>query len=411
MVWPDRGVPAMTTGRDGDSLYAPADLAALMLALAEAGDSRSFFATLCRALPRLLPGTRVDLLVRDWADGICLPLLGDAPAPEVPAAAGRGAEPFAEWLASCGYRAVAMQPLNGVGRCLGWLALARRHAALDDTALALAGQLAALTALRLLHEHGRDQQVQRDDMLAALERRLHLHEELRLRATLAVGTAHDIGNLLASVIGRTQLLQALAPAPLQPDLRAILCAAADGHALLRRLITLKSADSVPQGLVVELAALARDAIEVTRPFWDTRADIQLRCVLHAAPQVRANAADIREVLVNLIINAIEAMPGGGTLRISSACTAGQGIIEVADSGHGIALEHQARIFQQPSGPCEGGHGFGLSISRALAESHGGTLTLRSAPGQGATFSLALPLVRPSELVLGAPPAAAPRAIR
>ncbi|HNP69634.1 MAG TPA: hypothetical protein PKK15_00925, partial [Kouleothrix sp.] len=97
----------------------------MLNALAEAPDSRAFFAVLCRALPRRLPATRVDLLVRDWADGMCLPLAGDADAPDAPADAGQDANVFAEWLAGSGYASVAMQPLNAAGQHLGWLVLAR----------------------------------------------------------------------------------------------------------------------------------------------------------------------------------------------------------------------------------------------------------------------------------------------
>lgn len=385
----------------------PADLATLMAQLAAAPDSRSFFVGLCQALPQWLPATRVDLLVSGWADGVGMPLVGDADAPAAPAAADRSADSFAAWLESSGYRSVAMQPLNGAGQHLGWLALARRSAPIAADDLALAAQLAALIALRLAHEQLRDQLGLRDDTLAAAEQRLSDAEDLRLRATLAVGTAHDIGNLLAVVIGHAQMLQREAPAEHQGDLRAIVRAASDGHILLRRLIALKSAAApAPAGHSQSLPALARDALELTRPFWDTRANIIIRTALYAAPPVRAQAADLREILVNLIINALAAMPSGGVLTLRTYGDTHTSTIEVTDTGQGIALEYQSRIFQPGLGDYEGVRGFGLSMSRAIAEQYGGTLVVRSAPGQGATFTLTLPVLL--EAMVGSPVAAVRR---
>ncbi len=396
----------MTTSSHTHTSRALADVVSLLNALAEAPDSRAFFAVLCRALPRRLPATRVDLLVRDWADGMCLPLAGDADAPDAPADAGQDANVFAEWLAGSGYASVAMQPLNAAGQHLGWLVLARRTAALGADALALAGQIAPLVALRLLHDRSRDEVAARDDAIAALERQLRSHEELRLRATMAIGTAHDIGNLLAAVVGHAQMVQREAPSALQRDLQTILRAARDGNVLLRRLIALKSGVHAVAMQALSLPVLARDAVDLTRPFWDARQDIMLRLQLQPVPPVRGSAADAREVLVNLILNAIGAMPGGGVLILRSFSDDTYGYLEVIDTGQGIAPEQQSRIFQTLASSREEGHGLGLSISRALAESHGGMLTVRSAPGEGATFTLALPLAQPGERTLGEPVAAA-----
>ena len=148
-----------------------------------------------------------------------------------------------------------------------------------------------------------------------------------------------------------------------------------------------------------MSSLVRDALALTRPFWDNRPDIEIQTEMPGLPPVRAHAADMREILVNLIINAISVMPSGGLLVISSRCEDNYGIIEVTDTGQGIPAEYQARIFQPLTSTKEGGHGLGLSVSRTLAESYGGTLTVESTPGEGATFMLAVPLARPSEVAL------------
>src|SRR6185436_5800786 len=136
----------------------------------------------------------------------------------------------------------------------------------------------------------------RDQHAELLERRLREHEHTRLRATLAGGAAHDIGNLFASVMGYAQLLQHGAPDDLQHDLQAILLAASDGHFLLRRML----AATPPQASgtttqVVTLSALIQDALSLTRPFWEPRPKIAIRTLMAPTPPVQAHAAELREV--------------------------------------------------------------------------------------------------------------------
>jgi len=386
----------MTTGSRTHPAPDPADVTSLLRLLAEAADSQTFFATLRRALPRLLPATHVDLLARDWPGGIHIALSGAAEAAP-PDEATASATTFAAWLCEVGYPVIATLPLTGTGQHQGWLVLARRHGLLDQLVLASAGQLAALIALRLLYDQSRDDLVARDQHAALLERRLREHENARLSATLAVGAAHDIGNLFASVMGYAQILQHDAPADLQRDLRTILLAASDGHFLLRRMLS--STPPPPVGAitqVVMLPALIQDALSLTRPFWEPRPQIAIRTLMAPTPPVQAYAAELREVLVNLIINAVAAMPSGGTLTLRCFAVDERVILEVIDTGRGIAREHQAAIFQPFTTTREGGHGLGLSVSRAIVEGYGGTLTIHSAPGQGATFALALPAARARE---------------
>jgi len=392
----------MTAGSGSHSSHDPADVASLLRLLAEASDNRSFLATLCKALPRLLPATRVDLLVSGWSAGMWLPLAGSTDSAEPPTAAEQSAASFAAWLSERDYASISTLPLNAAGQHLGWLALARRSAPLDAEVLALAGQLAALMALRLLYDHSRDDLAVCNEQTAALERRLHEHEELRLRAMLAIGSAHDIGNLFASVLGNAQLLQQQAAQDLQRDLSTIVQAARDGHTLMRRMLALKApTDLVSVGQPVSLSALVQDALNLTRPFWDARTDVTIKTALGSMPAVRAYAAELREVLVNLIMNAISAMPGGGVLTLRSFSTGDRAYVEVSDTGQGIAAEDQLLIFQPAISTREEGGGYGLSVSRLIVEGYGGTLTVRSVPGQGATFTLDLPVTRihtpPSEL--------------
>ncbi|HSN92276.1 MAG TPA: ATP-binding protein [Anaeromyxobacteraceae bacterium] len=108
------------------------------------------------------------------------------------------------------------------------------------------------------------------------------------------------------------------------------------------------------------------------------------------PAVRADRDQILQVLLNLVTNAVEAMPGGGTLRVAARREAGAVAFSVSDSGPGIAPQDQPRVFEPYFTTKEEGTGLGLAIARRIAEEHGGSLDLESAPGRGATFTLRLP---------------------
>jgi len=372
--------------------YDPADIASAMRLLVESYERGEFFATLRELLPRLLPATRVDILANEPYDGEYL-LLSSAEASQRPAGRRSGAS-FAEWLGSQGYGIASTLPLTGAGQHLGWLLLARHSDPFEPDEVALGGQLAALIALRLLYDQCRADLADRDVYSALLEQRLREGEAMRKRAALAAGAAHDIGNLFAAVLGYTELLEQSAPSALHPDLKALARAAGDGQQLIRRLLALDAPRPAMSPAPVTLVpTVIRDAIKLTQPFWEPRQNISVRTTLAPVPPVRGNAVELREVLINLIMNAIAAMPDGGVLTVRSFVAGDYVLVAVADTGEGIACEHQGAIFQPLVSTRKEGSGLGLSISRAIVESYGGTLTVESAPGAGATFSVALPAVR------------------
>jgi signal transduction histidine kinase len=372
----------------------PNQLASAMRLLAEAPDRRVFFATLHDVLPALLPATRVDILANEPYNGDYVLMSCGGEANPLLSPGKRTAAGFAEWLGSQGYAIVSTLPLAGAGRHLGWLILARRSKPLEPEEVALAGQLVATIALRLLYDQCRDDLADRDTYSALLEQRLREAETIRQRAMLAAGAAHDIGNLFASVLGYAELLEQHAPPGLQTDLRAIQRAAGDGQQLIRRLLALKMPRPAMSPTPVTLMpTVIRDAIKLTQPFWDAPANITIKTTLAAVPPVRGNAVELREVLINLILNAIGAMPAGGVLTIRSFVGGEHVLVAITDTGEGIAGDQQSTIFQPFVSTRAEGSGLGLSISRAIVESYGGTLTVESAPGEGATFTMALPAVR------------------
>jgi signal transduction histidine kinase len=103
--------------------------------------------------------------------------------------------------------------------------------------------------------------------------------------------------------------------------------------------------------------------------------------------IRVDREKLKQVLINLVRNAIEAMPRGGTLTVSARVTEGSAMIAVADTGVGI--EPGLDIFGFFTTTKKGGTGLGLPIARRIVEGHGGTLSYESATGQGTTFTITL----------------------
>ena len=132
--------------------------------------------------------------------------------------------------------------------------------------------------------------------------------------------------------------------------------------------------------------------------------IQLRRELAASGAiVRGTEYKLQQVFLNLFLNARDAMPRGGWLRVSSSIEDGHAVVEVSDTGTGIPSEHLARIYDpffttKPEGR---GTGLGLSVTYGIVQEHGGTLSCDSVVGQGTTFRMVLPLAEHPHMEAGA----------
>jgi signal transduction histidine kinase len=109
------------------------------------------------------------------------------------------------------------------------------------------------------------------------------------------------------------------------------------------------------------------------------------------PPLKADPSHLTQVLLNLMLNGLQAMPDGGTLTLEAKVLKDQFLIAVSDTGSGIAPEHQRRIFEPYFTTKVKGTGLGLAISRRIIEAHGGTLIVFSKMGQGSRFEISLPL--------------------
>jgi signal transduction histidine kinase len=295
------------------------------------------------------------------------------------------------YYTSRGYRTIIDISLDGPQDQVGWLILAHPFEQFDQAELDLARQIAALLAMRLEYERCRSDLAVRSDENDVLRQRLRATDEIRLRATLSAGAAHDIGNLFASVMGHAQLMQQVAPDTLITDLHTIEQAARDGHHLLRRVLSshIQTHESALMARANVGQAIS-DALQLSQPFWIDRPEITIVSDAPALPALAVHPVDVREVLVNLIMNAIVAMQDGGVLAVRAEARNNQIAILVSDTGVGIEPQQQGAIFQPFHTTRTSGIGLGLSTAQAIVETYGGSIEVASTVGRGTVFTVLLP---------------------
>jgi two-component system cell cycle sensor histidine kinase/response regulator CckA len=222
---------------------------------------------------------------------------------------------------------------------------------------------------------------------------------------LAAGAAHDFNNVLTSIVASAEFARGVAHDPEQVrDLDDVLDASRRGGLLTRRLLDFARGAPDVQG-TVSLADTVADAWHLA-----TRAAGRgVRCSLDVPRQrpgalVDLDATALEQVLLNLVVNARDAMPAGGALRVGVSEVGDNAVLEVRDEGVGMSPEVQRRIFEPlfTTKPRGLGTGIGLSTTRMLVQRAGGHIEVESAPGEGSTFRVILPRSeaspRPSRMV-------------
>jgi signal transduction histidine kinase/CheY-like chemotaxis protein len=357
-----------------------------------------------------VPGRALEELIKRW---------GEAGALELPLATGDQVI-TADASAIVGFSGVAACRLSVEGAFIGVLCAyyrtPRRLSASERRMLGALGQQAALaisSARRYQHERQLLADLERsyDELQRTFSELQQAQEQLlrtaRLRALgeLATGVAHDFNNLLAGILGNAQLLLDEQDPERRHMIGVIEQAALDGAAVVRRIQEFARQREDRQREPVDLAAVIDSALSITRTHWhdtalrDGRPITSRREIRHPAMTI-GNPAELRELLVNLIINAVDAMPQGGdlTLRLDELPARPPfdrrlALIEVSDTGVGIPREIQQRIFESffTTKPAGQGSGLGLAICQHIVTRHAGQIDLRSTPGQGTTFRVLLPL--------------------
>ncbi|HEX8131745.1 MAG TPA: PAS domain S-box protein [Pyrinomonadaceae bacterium] len=224
-------------------------------------------------------------------------------------------------------------------------------------------------------------------------------EKMRSLGQLSAGVAHNFNNALAAVLGRTQLLlRSVTDERHRRSLEVIETATQDAAEIVRRIQTFARRAPSAQFNKVSLAGLITDAVQLTRTSWEDdayvhnlRYEVVFKNEAGADDHVEANATEVREVFVNLIFNALDAMPAGGRIELRETKRDAWLVVEVRDTGEGIPPEFQDRIFE-PFFTTKGsqGSGLGLAVSYGIIKRHGGTIEVASAPGNGTSFILKFP---------------------
>ena len=257
---------------------------------------------------------------------------------------------------------------------------------------------------RLEAEQAKTNQDLRDALQSLQDMQAQALQQTRLSALgqLASGISHDFNNILMPILGYSELLLSN-PATLDnrdkalDAIKRIHRAAGDARQITRRLRWIYRPDDEASFLPVDMNEVAREVLAMTQPRWDMELGaqgIRIRTAtrLEARAPVMGDVSQLREVLMNLILNAVDAMPQGGILTLASAEEREQVVLCVTDTGIGMTDEAKARcqeVFFTSKGAVKGS-GLGLTIVASIMSRHKGTLEVESALGRGTTIRLRLP---------------------
>jgi signal transduction histidine kinase len=243
----------------------------------------------------------------------------------------------------------------------------------------------------------------------------HLLQNARLNAfaEMAGGVVHDFNNALMSVIGYSEILLSNPELLDQREtlleyLRTINTTGNDAAEIVSRLRDFYRPRSEAESLTAEdINKLVEEAVRMSQPKWKAQAsnegrDILVDLDLAKLPLSRCNAAEIREVIVNLLFNAADAMPNGGMINLRSARVDNEIVLEISDTGIGMPEEVRCRCLE-PFFTTKGDRGTGLGLSAAfgIVKRHEGRIEIESEVGRGTTLRILLPIRtarNPAEIV-------------
>lgn len=247
-----------------------------------------------------------------------------------------------------------------------------------------------------------------------------LTRSLKLRALgqMSAGISHDLKNILNPISLYMQLLKKAIrrgdTETIDDAVEQIQGALRRGVEIIDRLRDFSRQSPESRTSIVDLDRLAVEAIELSRPRVTSaeKARVKIQAELGRAPPVQVQPSELVTALLNLILNAVDAVSPGGTIVVTTGERRGGGWVSVRDDGPGMSPEVEKQIFE-PFFTTKGteGTGLGLAMVYAFVQRHGGEITVASAPGQGATFTMWFPKVQvdslaPTNMRSSFPPGAA-----
>jgi signal transduction histidine kinase/CheY-like chemotaxis protein len=332
--------------------------------------------------------------------------------PDLPARGG-SIEPL---LPAMGARGCLVVPLSAHGRIVGALYLVdvRPREFVPDQ-VATGAMIAALAAMVVENDRLYREVRGALETVSAAQERMVRTERLRALGEMAGGVAHEFNNILAIILGKTQLMLSRNPDDaIRHNLSDVEEAAWRAADVVRRLQGFAATRFEDAPALVDMNTLAHDAITLTRGLWKDEAEargVRIEVVTHLeeTPSVRGSASELREAVTNLVLNALDAMPSGGRLGVVCRPIREGAEVTVTDTGEGMSEDVRRRIFDpffSTRGPRRSG--LGLSLVHGIVIRHDGQIEVSSEPGQGTTVTLWLPGAGPTPIRRELAPAAAVR---
>ncbi len=286
--------------------------------------------------------------------------------------------------------------------CVAWASSALASV-LNATGARLEGLNEALERHRAELE---ERVAERTAALRASQARVIQQEKMAAFGLLAAGIAHEVGNPLAGISSLIQMIRRKDPNPYTNE-KLELAERQLGRIqrTIRELVDFSRPASTARGRVRPVD-LVEEALGIAKYYQRTKERAITTDVPADLPPVRGVRDHLAQVILNLVLNAIDATGRGGRIHLEARDDAGAVVLSVEDDGRGVAADDRARLFQPYFTTKPSGTGLGLFVSRQIVEEMGGTLTFRSEPGRGTTFLIRLPADRPDPPSIVARPALA-----
>ncbi|MEK7396177.1 MAG: ATP-binding protein, partial [Candidatus Poribacteria bacterium] len=232
-----------------------------------------------------------------------------------------------------------------------------------------------------------------------LQKHLIQSERLGALGRLASGIAHDFNNNLAIILGRTEfLLMNLGKIEkIEEGLQIMQKAALDGAEIVRRIQEFTGNKKKKEFIQLDVNELVKDVIRMTEPRWKDQSqrdgiEFDILAYFDSQQNIAGSDSDLREVLTNMIFNALDAMPEGGTISIKTYDENSNVNISISDTGFGISPKVIGNIFEPFFTTKDIGHsGMGLSVVYGIVKGHNGNIDVKSIPDKGTTFIITIPV--------------------